>query len=90
MPAAGVSARLASVRCVPGWSWTFADDRGEPLEPQGEGVPQQAARGFPVQADAETWLGESWRRLLAAGAERAELHHEGARVYGPITLRPPA
>ncbi len=90
MPAVGGVDRLATVRCVPGWSWAFADAGGYAVEPGGEGVPRQAAQGFPVQADAETWLGESWRRLLAAGAERAVLLHEGERVYGPIALRPPA
>lgn len=44
--------------------------------------------GFPSQADAETWVGESWRELLAAGVDSVSLLREGERVYGPMSLRP--
>jgi hypothetical protein len=43
--------------------------------------------GFPSQSDAETWLGEQWRELAEAGVEAVTLAHEGAVVYGPMSLR---
>jgi hypothetical protein len=79
---------------MPGWSWTYARADGSDVgPPPGDGrrmPPRQPAQGFPVQADAETWLGESWRQLLVAGVELVWLEHDGQRVYGPLALRPPA
>ena len=43
--------------------------------------------GFPSQSDAESWLGEHWRELAGAGVEAVTLQHEGAAVYGPMSLR---
>ncbi|MFS1300730.1 hypothetical protein [Streptosporangium longisporum] len=43
---------------------------------------------FPSQADAESWLGESWRELLDSGVEKVTLL-EGERVeYEGMSLRP--
>jgi hypothetical protein len=42
---------------------------------------------FPSQAEAETWLGEVWRDLVAAGVTTVWLHEEGRIVYGPMSLR---
>lgn len=44
--------------------------------------------GFPSQADAETWVGESWQELLAAGVEQVYLLNGDEQVYGPMSLRP--
>lgn len=43
---------------------------------------------FPSQADAETWLGETWRDLLAGGVADVSLCEEQRVVYGPMSLRP--
>jgi hypothetical protein len=43
---------------------------------------------FPSQADAETWIGETWRELLEAGVEQVTLLQTGRPVYGPMSLRP--
>jgi hypothetical protein len=43
---------------------------------------------FPSQADAETWVGESWQTLLAAGVEQVTLLNGPRTVYGPMSLRP--
>ncbi|HQR78769.1 MAG TPA: hypothetical protein PLT68_00970 [Actinomycetota bacterium] len=43
---------------------------------------------FPTQADAETWIGEMWRSLLADGVQEASLLEEQRVVYGPMSLRP--
>ncbi len=42
---------------------------------------------FPTQADAETWLGETWRDLLAGGVQDVTLLEEQRVVYGPMSLR---
>ena len=45
---------------------------------------------FPTQADAETWLGESWRELLDGGVDAVVLYEDERQVYGPMSLHPPA
>ncbi|HET9632672.1 MAG TPA: hypothetical protein VFP73_09755 [Terrabacter sp.] len=64
------------------WSWLFLDAHGNPM--QGEGL---ATAGFPTQSDAESYLGESWRELLAAGVEAVTLRQNDTVVYGPMSLR---
>jgi hypothetical protein len=65
-----------------GWSWRFEDASGGAAD--AEGV---ANESFPTQADAETWIGEIWRELLAAGVEQVTLFEDGREVYGPMSLR---
>lgn len=65
------------------WTWTYEDADGAPLTP--EAAPAQA---FATQADAESWVGEAWHDLLAAGVEGVTLLEDGAKVYGPMSLRP--
>ena len=44
------------------WTWSYQTASGE-------AVPgEQSSQGFPTQSDAETWIGETWQELLAAGA----------------------
>ncbi|MBC9821050.1 hypothetical protein [Terrabacter sp. MAHUQ-38] len=64
------------------WSWLFLDAHGETME--GEAL---TTTGFPTQSDAESYLGESWRDLLAAGVEAVTLRENGIVVYGPMSLR---
>ena len=47
----------------------------------------ESSAAFPSQAEAETWLGEVWRDLLAAGVDSVSLFEEGRVVYGPMSLR---
>ena len=65
------------------WSWSYEDADGAVLTPQGA-----PTAPFPTQADAESWVGEAWQGLLAAGVEAVRLHSDGAEVYGPMSLRP--
>ncbi|NLT56065.1 MAG: hypothetical protein GXX79_16230 [Actinomycetales bacterium] len=65
------------------WSWRFEGPDGTAVEPAGIGRPL-----FPNQADAETWVGESWRALLEAGVEQVRLYEDAREVYGPMGLRP--
>jgi hypothetical protein len=64
------------------WSWTYLDADAMPMT---GGV--LVATGFPSQSDAESWLGEQWRELAAAGVDAVTLEHDGAVVYGPMSLR---
>lgn len=41
---------------------------------------------FSNQSDAESWLGEQWRRLAARGIANVTLLDEGRVVYGPMPL----
>jgi hypothetical protein len=66
------------------WSWRYEDVDGERTAP--EGLP--AAESFPTQSDAESWLGEEWRPLLAAGVARVTLLEGDRVVYGPMSLDP--
>ena len=65
------------------WLWRYLDAQGEEMT-QVAG----AAGPFPAQADAETWLGESWSDLLAEGVESVSLLDGERVVYGPMGLRP--
>jgi hypothetical protein len=65
------------------WTWRYekadgtavaADDLQEP--------------GFLSQGDAESWLGENWRALLAAGVDQVTLLEDSRPEYGPMSLHP--
>jgi hypothetical protein len=43
---------------------------------------------FTSQGDAESWLGENWRLLLAAGVDQVTLMEEARVEYGPMSLHP--
>ncbi|MFI7589512.1 hypothetical protein ACIB24_20800 [Spongisporangium articulatum] len=65
------------------WAWRFEAADGSTLS--GGELP---ANTFPSQADAETWVGEAWHDLLAAGVEQVYLLESDEVVYGPMSLRP--
>ena len=64
------------------WSWLYLDAHGNVMEGD-----QLVTTGFPTQSDAESYLGESWRDLLAAGVEAVTLRENDTVVYGPMSLR---
>ncbi len=43
---------------------------------------------FVSQGDAESWLGENWRALLAAGVDQVTLLEDTRTEYGPMSLHP--
>jgi hypothetical protein len=65
------------------WTWRFEAVDGSTVT--GGDLPSPS---FPSQADAETWVGESWHDLLANGVEQVYLVNAGETVYGPMSLRP--
>jgi hypothetical protein len=65
------------------WSWQFETKDGTPVLP-GE-LPRET---FSSQGDAESWLGENWRDLLAAGVDQVTLMEDGRAEYGPMSLHP--
>ena len=65
------------------WTWQLEAADGTVLSARG--LP---AETFPSQSDAESWLGENWRALLAAGVEQVTLLQDGQAEYGPMSLRP--
>ncbi len=69
-----------------GWTWRMERADGSVVAPQRA---QQPESGFPTQAEAETWVGELWRDLLADGIDAVTLFEEGRRVYGPMSLHAP-
>jgi hypothetical protein len=65
------------------WTWRFEKADGS-LATGGE-LPRET---FGSQGDAENWLGENWRDLLAAGVDQVTLLEEGRSEYGPMSLHP--
>ena len=67
------------------WTWRYEAADGSPVAPSGA----PPVEPFSTQSDAESWLGETWRELLAAGVHQVSLL-EGDRVaYGPMGLDAP-
>ncbi len=72
------------------WTWEYACFDGSPVpRAAGDGRrvrPRQPTEGFSAQVDAETWMGQSWRALVASGVECAQLRRDGTRVQGLLEL----
>ena len=64
------------------WSWRFEKADGRVVD---GGLPRET---FTTQADAETWLGESWRELADAGVDQVTLLEDDVEVY-EMSLHPP-
>ena len=61
------------------WTWRFEDAEGRPIDGPSE--------AFSSQSDAESWLGQTWRDLVAAGVVTAVLV-EDDRVEYRMSLLP--
>jgi hypothetical protein len=66
------------------WTWRYEAEDGTAIERSEVPVGEQ----FPTQGDAETWIGEVWRDLLATGVAQVTLLEDDHRVYGPMSLHP--
>ena len=64
------------------WTWTFTGAEGDSV------VPPEAAEGFLTQAEAEDWIGVTWRELREAGVSSVTLFEDDRLVYGPMSLDP--
>ncbi|MGI8459566.1 MAG: hypothetical protein ACR2LI_15830 [Propionibacteriaceae bacterium] len=62
------------------WSWRAAEGR----DPGDLGLKQP----FPTQGEAESWLGEVYPDLRAAGVLSVSLYEDERLVYGPMSLDP--
>ncbi len=70
-----------------GFRWRYESSDGVELAPSA--LPAEATtETFPNQGDAESWVGETWRELLAGGIEQVSLLEDGRLVYGPMSLNP--
>jgi hypothetical protein len=65
------------------WHWRFEDPAGAAIDPASIGVEPEESDN---QGDAESWLGEHWRDLLARGVATVTLFDGETEVYGPMGL----
>ena len=64
------------------WWWRLEDATGAEVE-----VPTEyAERRFATQADAESWVGETWSGLAEEGVAAVTLFDQERQVYGPMLL----
>lgn len=66
------------------WSWRLETTAGAEVAVEGELADQR----FASQADAESWVGEVFTDLAAAGVDQVVLFDHERRVYGPMSLHP--
>ncbi|MFD8820384.1 hypothetical protein ACFV23_55140 [Streptomyces sp. NPDC059627] len=62
------------------WTWRFEKADGTEVQPAVE--PEE----FTTQGDAESWIGEQWKELLAGGADQVRLYEDTTEIYGPMSL----
>ncbi|MEY9875911.1 hypothetical protein ABH931_005418 [Streptacidiphilus sp. MAP12-33] len=62
------------------WTWRYEKLDGS-VVPAPNGTEE-----FPTQGDAETWIGETWKDLLADGVDQVVLLDDGEKIYGPMSL----
>ena len=63
------------------WTWSYEGPDGAPVTPSETGE-------FPSQAEAEDWIGATWRSLAESGVSAVTLHEDDRKVYGPMSLDP--
>ena len=64
------------------WWWRLEDASGTEVTVTGDLADQR----FASQADAESWVGETWSDLAAEGVDAVVLFEQDRRVYGPTSL----
>lgn len=68
------------------WSWRLLDAAGAEVVLSGTTAEEHASARFPTQADAESWIGETWAELADAGVVAVTLLDLDREVYGPMSL----
>jgi hypothetical protein len=64
------------------WWWRLEDEAGQEVDVAEE----YAGQRFVSQADAESWVGESWAELADEGVASVTLIEGDRVVYGPMSL----
>ncbi|HWU22349.1 MAG TPA: hypothetical protein VN088_12535 [Nocardioides sp.] len=64
------------------WWWRLEDGSGAVVE----AAEEHAGQRFPSQADAESWIGETYGELADAGVVQVTLFENDREVYGPMSL----
>lgn len=64
------------------WWWRLERTDGSEVQVDGELADQR----FASQADAESWVGETWAELAEAGVDAVVLLEHERQVYGPMSL----
>ncbi|MAO79184.1 hypothetical protein [uncultured Nocardioides sp.] len=68
------------------WWWRLEDASGAEVT-LGPGAPADLVdQRFTSQADAESWVGETWAELAEHGVDAVTLFELERRVYGPMSL----
>ncbi len=67
------------------WHWRLEDAAGAEVVVAGGELADQR---FASQADAESWVGETWSELAAEGVDAVTLFELDRQVYGPMSLHP--
>ncbi len=75
---------MGTVTGMSAFRWRYEAGDGSPVHTAD--LPEGA---FPSQADAESWVGETWRELLEAGVHQVVLLEGEREVYGPMGLSTP-
>ncbi|MFI9272519.1 hypothetical protein ACIGXM_17595 [Kitasatospora sp. NPDC052896] len=57
------------------WTWRYEAADGTVI------TPAAGTEEFAGQSDAESWIGESWKQLLADGVERVTLLEDEQKIY---------
>jgi hypothetical protein len=68
------------------FSWRYEGLDGAPVGPGVAG--SLPAEDFPTQADAESWIGETWQQLLDGGVDQVSLLEGDRVVYAGMSLHP--
>lgn len=68
------------------WWWRLEDADGTEVTLSGEAAEEYGDRRFPSQADAESWIGETWSELKDEGVVQVTLIELDRVVYGPMSL----
>jgi hypothetical protein len=64
------------------WWWRLENSAGAEVDVDAE----LAGQRFASQADAESWVGETWSDLAAEGVDAVTLFENDRQVYGPMSL----
>lgn len=64
------------------WRWRLEDAAGAEVTITGDLADQR----FASQADAESWVGETWSDLAGLGVDAVTLFELDRQVYGPMSL----